>query len=333
MKRSMLTNGLVRVTQQVALSLLMICGMIASHAQSPANICSPNFCSNACNQPIDCEGDKNCLAAIPNTRNECLKACENNFSGQCQSSGVPALSAQPAIVTNGQANISFDSGAASEAGLNISKRSGMVNSVTKNWKPPAEQLQAQDSLAQSTTLADPFADSNSNAPALSGDSPTATTSNPSAPTPGGTSDENPIKTAWDFTCYLWNPETDILGTAADYWTPTLTGWAPKSGDSTSTVAMKVGGWVVGGTLLALPASYAVGTVAVFQDAKGSLHDLSTLGQGMSQAGVEMNAVADQPLNGQTSSNQGTASAQIGCAPPPSPSPVPVNPMPNPAPNN
>lgn len=53
---------------------------------------------------------------------------------------------------------SFDSGAASEAGLNVSRRSGMVNSVTKNWHPPVEQQQAQDSLAQSTTLADPFAE-------------------------------------------------------------------------------------------------------------------------------------------------------------------------------
>jgi hypothetical protein len=53
---------------------------------------------------------------------------------------------------------SFNSGAASEAGLNVSKRSGMVNLVTKSWHPPAEQQQAQDSLAQSTTLADPFAE-------------------------------------------------------------------------------------------------------------------------------------------------------------------------------
>ena len=53
---------------------------------------------------------------------------------------------------------SFASGAASVAGLNVSKRSGMVNSVTKGWHPPATQQQAEDSLAQSATLADPFAD-------------------------------------------------------------------------------------------------------------------------------------------------------------------------------
>jgi hypothetical protein len=44
-----------------------------------------------------------------------------------------------------------------------------VNSVTKSWKPPAEQQQAQDSLAQSTVLADPFADSESNSSATGSD--------------------------------------------------------------------------------------------------------------------------------------------------------------------
>ena len=68
---------------------------------------------------------------------------------------------------------SFESGAASEAGSNVSKRSGMVNSVTKSWRPPAEQQQAQDSLAQSAALADPFADPESNSGATSASSSAA----------------------------------------------------------------------------------------------------------------------------------------------------------------
>jgi hypothetical protein len=81
---------------------------------------------------------------------------------------------------------SFESGAASVAGLNVSKRSGMVNSVTKGWHPPAAQQQAQDSLAQSAPLADPFADSESNSSATSSSGSVASSDAPNSKEPAMT---------------------------------------------------------------------------------------------------------------------------------------------------
>jgi hypothetical protein len=60
----------------------------------------------------------------------------------------------------------------------VSKRSGMVNSVTRNWQPPAEQQALQDSLAQNTALTDPFAD-----PVVNG---TGTAIGPGSDGPAGT---------------------------------------------------------------------------------------------------------------------------------------------------
>jgi hypothetical protein len=57
----------------------------------------------------------------------------------------------------GGGSTAWDRGAASVADLNVSKRSGMVNAVTRNWQPPVEQQVAQSSLTQNTALSDPFA--------------------------------------------------------------------------------------------------------------------------------------------------------------------------------
>jgi hypothetical protein len=53
----------------------------------------------------------------------------------------------------------YQQGANSVAELNVTKRGAMVNSALRNWQAPTEQADETTSLAQNTSLADPFADS------------------------------------------------------------------------------------------------------------------------------------------------------------------------------
>lgn len=64
----------------------------------------------------------------------------------------------PGMNMNKSANpgSAFEQGAQAAATANISKRADMARSVTKGWKPPVEQQAAQNNLAESTSLADPF---------------------------------------------------------------------------------------------------------------------------------------------------------------------------------
>jgi hypothetical protein len=287
----------------IAIAVASCAGQSCVRTAADANIPSQLICSNVPKAGVQ--------SGIP------VGNVNGTFGGNASTSS--AIGSIPSGVANAgsfsaEGHDAFRQGASSVADLNLMKRGSMVSSALKNWQAPTEQQDAAATLGQNMSLADPFSD--------------ASTSSSTPPSPGGTGDDHPIKTAWDFTCYWWNPETDVLGTAADFWAPRFTDWAPKSGDSIGTVAMKVSGFVVGGTLLAIPAVSAVGGVAAFEDFKHFPHDMSILGEGFSQAGVQMNTVADQVSNGQTPSNQGSNSAQSGCAPVPSPSPAPANPAPN-----
>ncbi len=143
----------------------------------------------------ECRNSNNMGAAmaaaceVDNMHNAILSAQGTIDLARCRA-GMPAAS-HPSFDSMGSGTsdpgggfgshaASFESGAASVAGLNVSKRSGMVNSVTKGWRPPAEQQQAQDSLAQSAALADPFADSESNSGATSSSGSVASSDAPNS---------------------------------------------------------------------------------------------------------------------------------------------------------
>ncbi|MGB2642157.1 MAG: hypothetical protein WBG02_18725 [Candidatus Acidiferrum sp.] len=153
----------------------------------------------------------------------------------------------------------------------------------------------------------------------------STVSAQESPAPNSASDENSIgdaiETGWDFAKYWLDPETDVLGTAVEY-------WAPKADDSTRTYAMKVGGLVTAGTLLAVPTTVAVGSVAGIEELKHFPHNMATLTNGMASAGQVMTTISDQPLNPQAQPSQASNATQAGPTPSPSPTPAASNPGPN-----
>jgi hypothetical protein len=147
-----------------------------------------------------------------------------------------------------------------------------------------------------------------------------------APLPtNSASDENSIadaiETGWDFAKYWLDPETDVLGTAVEY-------WAPKADDSTGTFAMKVGGLVTAGTLLAVPTTVAVGGVAGIEELKHFPHSMAALTNGMTLGGQVMTTISDQALYPGAQHSQVSNATQPGPAPSPSPTPAASNPGPN-----
>lgn len=145
----------------------------------------------------------------------------------------------------------------------------------------------------------------------------STASAQEAHAPNSSSDENSIadvlETGWDFAKYWIDPETDVLGTAIEY-------WAPKADDSTGTYAMKVGGLVTAGTLLAVPTTVAVGSVAGIEELKHFPHNMATLTNGMGSAGHVMVTTSDQSSNEQAQPSQ-----VYNATPSPSPTPSASNP--------
>jgi hypothetical protein len=113
-----------------------------------------------------------------------------------------------------------------------------------------------------------------------------------------------MTTGQNFAGYWLDPETDVLGTAANY-------YAPNASDSSSAFAMKIAGLATAGTVLAVPTAVAVGCVAGIEELKHFPHTVSTLINGMSSAGKAMDAAADQ-VDGTTPSAQGSDPAEGGC---------------------
>ena len=83
---------------------------------------------------------------------------------------VPSVSSRASTTyPSNSTSTAYERGASSVADLNVSKRASMVDSVAKGWQPPVEQDAVEGSLAQSTNLADPFAESKGNGIASTGE--------------------------------------------------------------------------------------------------------------------------------------------------------------------
>jgi hypothetical protein len=126
----------------------------------------PNVTSDQCRSMSSASAAMAAACEVANDRNAILAAEGTEDIARCRA-GMPAGSyaSFPSMGSGGTSAeglgggaTPWDQGVASVAGLNVSKRAGMVNSVTRNWQPPAEQQAASTSLAQNTTLADPLAD-------------------------------------------------------------------------------------------------------------------------------------------------------------------------------
>jgi hypothetical protein len=135
------------------------------------------ICSNVPNATVPSGIPSNGSGAIPGTGN--ANGASGGNAGQFTAESYDA----------------FRQGANSVADLNVMKRGSIVNSALRNWQAPTDQQDSTTSLAQSTSLADPFADTGSTSSGvqsgldLAADSALADGSNPNpTPTPNPTAD-------------------------------------------------------------------------------------------------------------------------------------------------
>lgn len=130
--------------------------IIVSHAQcqtaAGANMAAACEYHNEQNELLGVQGLNDlmrCRAGMPQGSYSAMPGAASSGAGGASPSG-------------GSGNGAYQQGANSVSDGNVAKREGMVSSAMRNWQAPAEQQTPTTTLAQNTSLTDPFADAASN---------------------------------------------------------------------------------------------------------------------------------------------------------------------------